>query len=94
MYTVKKRLAIFPSPTGISLTKLSLAAEMFIWSVKSRVGTGKSLIFFLQCTLFRLCCPSNLPQIKLTVRSTLFLTFELAGPDVAAIMAVWRAFQI
>ncbi len=25
LYTVKKRLAIFPSPAGISLTKLSLA---------------------------------------------------------------------
>ncbi len=34
----------FPSPAGISLTKLSLGGD---WLVTSRLGTGKNL--FLQC---------------------------------------------
>ncbi len=38
----KKRLAIFPSPAGMSVIKISLAGN--------RLGTGKSLTFFLQCT--------------------------------------------
>jgi hypothetical protein len=50
---------IFPSPVGMSLTKLSLAGKNFIIppSVRvlllaSRLGTGKSLTFFtvyMQC---------------------------------------------
>jgi hypothetical protein len=31
-YTVKKRLAVFPSPAGMSLTKLSLAGDNLIFS--------------------------------------------------------------
>jgi hypothetical protein len=48
----KKRLVVFRSPAGMSLTKLSLAGKNFIisgqgdWLVTSRLGTGKSLIFF------------------------------------------------
>jgi hypothetical protein len=47
----KKRLAIFPSPAGMSLTKLSLAGNTLIrtgrvWLVTSWLGTGKSLTFF------------------------------------------------
>ncbi len=47
----KKRLAIFPSPAGMSLNKLSLAGNNLIIPrrvclVTSRLGTGKSLIFF------------------------------------------------
>ncbi len=38
----KKRSAIFSSPAGISVTKLSRG----VWLVTSRVGTGKSLTFF------------------------------------------------
>ncbi len=52
-YTVKKRLAIIPSPAGMSITKLSLARnnKIFsrtgrVWLVTSRLGTGKSLHFF------------------------------------------------
>ncbi len=57
-YTVhcKKRLAVFPSPAGMSLTKLSLAGNNLIysrpgraWFVTSWLGTGKSVTFFLQC---------------------------------------------
>ncbi len=51
--TLYKRLAIFPSPVGISLIKLSLAGKNLIiprhgrvWFVTSRPGTGKSLAFF------------------------------------------------
>jgi hypothetical protein len=44
----KKELAIFPSPAGMSLTKLSLGGKKLnfsrpgrVWSVTSRLGTGK-----------------------------------------------------
>jgi hypothetical protein len=53
-YTVKKRLAIFPSPTGMSLTKLSLAGnnlmilgqgeQFFFYSVVSTMGAEARLI--------------------------------------------------
>jgi hypothetical protein len=44
----KKRLAIFPSPAGMSQTKLSLSGNNLrrVWLVTSRLGTEKSLIFF------------------------------------------------
>jgi hypothetical protein len=53
-YTVKKRLTNFPSPAGISQTKLSVAKNNlifpgqgeFAWLVASWLGTGKSLTFF------------------------------------------------
>jgi hypothetical protein len=47
-YTVKKSWPFFPSPAGISLTKLSLGGTKLnyscpgrVWSVTSRLGTGK-----------------------------------------------------
>ncbi len=47
MLHCKKRLAIFQSPAGMSLTKLSLAGNNLIMTlVTSRLGTGKSLTFF------------------------------------------------
>jgi hypothetical protein len=49
----KKELAIFPSPAGMSLTKLYLAWKKLnysrlgrVWSVTSRLGTGKRLTLF------------------------------------------------
>ncbi len=56
----KKRLAIFPSPAGMSLTKISLAGNNQIipreqlnfsppgrvWLVTSRLGTGNSITVF------------------------------------------------
>jgi hypothetical protein len=49
----KKRLAVFLSPAGMSLTKLSVAGKYFnysrpgrVWSVTSCLGTGKPLTFF------------------------------------------------
>jgi hypothetical protein len=49
----KKELAIFPSPAGMSLTKLSLGGKKLnysrpgrVWSVTSRLGTGKRPTFF------------------------------------------------
>ncbi len=49
----KKELAIFPSPAGMSLTKLSLSGKKLnyscpgrVWSVTSRLGTGKRLTLF------------------------------------------------
>ncbi len=42
-YTVKKRLVIFPSPAGMSPTKLSLHREQLNYFPP---GTGKSLTFF------------------------------------------------
>jgi hypothetical protein len=44
LYTVKKRLATFPSPAGMSLTKLSLGGR--VWLVTFRVRKGMSLTFF------------------------------------------------
>jgi hypothetical protein len=38
-----RRLAFFPSPAGMSLTK--------VWLVTSRLGTGKSLTFFYSVDL-------------------------------------------
>ncbi len=51
----KKRLAVFPSPAGMSLTKLSLARNNriiplqgeFGGLVTSRLGTGKRITFFV-----------------------------------------------
>jgi hypothetical protein len=59
----KKRLAIFPSPAGMSLTKLSLAGNNYsrlgrVWLVTSRLGTGTSRTFFYSvlCNiLFHFC---------------------------------------
>jgi len=55
MHTVKKRFHDFPSPAGISLTKLSLAGNNVpnpspwkVWSKKSR-----NLVIFLQCTVHK-----------------------------------------
>jgi hypothetical protein len=49
----KKRLAVFLSLAGMSLTKLSLAennqiipAQWRVWLATSRLGTGKWLTFF------------------------------------------------
>ncbi len=49
----KKRLATFPSPAGMSLSKLSLGgnnlifpAQGRVWYVTSRLGMGMSLTFF------------------------------------------------
>ncbi len=49
----KKELAIFPSPAGMSPTKLSLAGKKLnysrpgrVWSVTSRLRTGKRLTLF------------------------------------------------
>jgi hypothetical protein len=66
-YTVKKRLAIFPSPVGMSLTKLTLAGNLFHTReslvVDIPAGDGKIANLFLQCTFFNtaICrpCVSN-----------------------------------
>jgi hypothetical protein len=36
LYTLKKRLSIFPSPAGMSLTKLSLAGNKLIFKPIAR----------------------------------------------------------
>jgi hypothetical protein len=48
-YTAKKRLASFPSPARMSLSKCTLADYSWpgrVLIVTSRLGTGKSLTFF------------------------------------------------
>ncbi len=49
----KKELAVFPSPAGMSLIKLFLGGNNLVfsrpervWSVTSRLGTGKWLTLF------------------------------------------------
>jgi hypothetical protein len=54
----KKELAVFPSPAGMSLIKLFLGGNNLVfsrpervWSVTSRLGTGKWLtLFYSACT--------------------------------------------
>ncbi len=56
LYTVKKRFTIFPSPAGMSLTKLPLGRNNSVMTslfppreslvVTSRLGTGNSRTFF------------------------------------------------
>jgi hypothetical protein len=54
----KKRLAVSPSPAGMSLTNLFLYGNKKnysrpgrVWLVTSRLGTGKWQNFFLQCSI-------------------------------------------
>ncbi len=56
----KKGLAVFPSQAGMSLTKLSLGGKKLnysrpgrVWSVTSRLGTGKRLTLFYSVTAER-----------------------------------------
>jgi hypothetical protein len=56
----KKELAVFPSPAGMSLIKLFLGGNNFVfsrpervWSVTSRLGTGKWLTLFYSVILSR-----------------------------------------
>jgi hypothetical protein len=52
----KKRLAVFPSPAGMSLTKLSLAGIIELFPARERLvsdipaGDWKTVYLFLQCT--------------------------------------------
>jgi hypothetical protein len=56
----KKRFTIFPSPAGMSLTKLPLGRNNSVMTslfppreslvLTSRLGTGKSRTFFVRCT--------------------------------------------
>jgi hypothetical protein len=47
----KKRLTVFPSPAGMSLTKLSLAGKSL--TSDTLAGDGKTANLFLQCTASR-----------------------------------------
>ncbi len=59
-YIVKKRFTSFPSPAGMSLTKLPIGRNNSVMTslfppreslvVTSRLGTGNSRTFFLRCT--------------------------------------------
>jgi hypothetical protein len=54
MYICKEKLSLFPSPAGMSLTKLSPAGNYIlnyfrsgrVWLVTSPAGDGKSGLFF------------------------------------------------
>jgi hypothetical protein len=55
----KKELAVFPSPAGMSLIKLFLGGNNLVfsrpervWSVTSRLGTGKCLTLFYSVTSY------------------------------------------
>jgi hypothetical protein len=60
-YTVKKRLAIFPFPVGMSLTKLFLDRIIKLFPSRESMvrdippGDGKMANLFLQCMLARSC---------------------------------------
>jgi hypothetical protein len=77
-YTVKKRFAIFPPPAGMSLTKLSLDGNNLyyiysrpgtVWSVTSRLGTGKSVTYIYSVPL------------KILVKKTTGLSISLSTKD-------------
>jgi hypothetical protein len=59
VYTVKKCLPFFPSPAGMSLTKLSLAGNHLIiprqgdWLGHIPAGDGKVESIFLQCMIWK-----------------------------------------
>ncbi len=67
MYVCKKRLSLFSSPAGMSLTKRSLAGNNLnyyrpgrVWLGTSWLGTGNSVTFFTvyickQSTYFKVC---------------------------------------
>ncbi len=67
----KKRFTSFPSPAGMSLTKLPLGRNNSVMTslflpreslvVTSRLGTGNSRTFFLRCTP-----PPRIPNTKLS----------------------------
>jgi hypothetical protein len=70
----KKELAVFPSPAGMSLIKLFLGGNNLVfsrpervWSVTSRLGTGKWLslfysVLFIQNTHFSMGGPPPPPR--------------------------------
>ncbi len=70
----KKELAIFPSPAGMSLTKLSLVGKKLnysrpgrVCSVTSRLGTGKRPTLFYSVVIYL----SNIPRCGASVVSLL-----------------------
>ncbi len=77
----KKRFTSFPSPAGMSLTKLPLGRNNSVMTslfppreslvVTSRLGTGKSRTFFLRCRCRRIHLPPC-SQLYLFPRQTLF----------------------
>jgi len=107
-YTVKKRLAIFPSPAGMSLTKLSLAGNDLpipsSWKVWSK-EIQESRKFLLQCmhcgTISSICitiCFTFHARLLFSVPST--CVPELIGPSHAgsslrsrALCSSWRTLK-
>jgi len=70
----KKELAIFPSPAGMSLTKLSLGGKKLnysrpgrVWSVTSRLGTGKRLTLFYSVHIYMNIVNCNILTTKCAV---------------------------
>jgi hypothetical protein len=66
----KKELAVFPSPAGMSLIKLFLGGNNLVfsrpervWSVTSRLGTGKWLTLFYSAVF---CKPTVIDSKKTT----------------------------
>ncbi len=66
----KKELAIFLSPAGMSLTKLSLGGGKLnysrpgrVWSVTSRLGTGKRLTRFYSVLASCICLPLSVKKL-------------------------------
>ncbi len=74
----KKRLTNFPSPAGMSLTKLSPGREYFnyfwperLWLVTSRPGTGKLLTFFTVHLVLMVPPPSTSNSLKACLSSAI-----------------------
>ncbi len=75
VYTVNKRLAIFPSPAGMLLTELSLTGIIKLFPVMESLvsdipaGDGKiAHLFYSVCTCVLVCC-----TMALTVKKNIFI---------------------
>jgi hypothetical protein len=82
----KKELAVFPSPAGMSLIKLFLGGNNLVfsrpervWSVTSRLGTGKWLTLFYSVPPLSSLFPHH-SHSPFTKRSLRVETISLCGP--------------
>jgi len=83
----KKELAIFPSPAGMSLIKLSLGGKKLnysrpgrVWSVTSRLGTGKRPTLFYSAIYSKYKFPIYC-QVPLRRSHCLYRPLTFASPE-------------
>jgi hypothetical protein len=82
----KKELAVFPSPAGMSLFKLFLGGNNLVfsrpervWSVTSRLGTGKWLTLFYSVQTVRPIYLGKACEVGLSIGQTM-IQFPFLNP--------------